>query len=253
MLASALCRVAGQPTIPIYPGVERPLLLQHEHQPTAPQQEALVRWPHETDFPRGSAIEFLRQTIRKHPGEIVLLATGPMTNIALLFSVDPAIPSLLKGLVLMCGAFSAEQQQRTPVEWNALCDPHAAAIVYRTPIAQHRSIGLDVTMQVVMPAEQVRERFIQTPLLHPVLDFAEVWFRERPQIIFHDPLAAVSIFDEQVCQWTRTVVEVHLQDDELLGQTQILTTDKSAQHEIAHMVDPARFFERYFRVFSMKS
>lgn len=248
-LASALCRVAGKPAIPIYPGVEQPLLLQHQHQPTAPQKEALVRWPHATDFPQGAAIEFLRQTIHAHPGEIVLLATGPMTNIALLFSIDPTIPSLLKGLVLMCGAFSPEQQQRTPVEWNALCDPHAAAIVYRAKLAQHRSIGLDVTMQVVMPAEQVRERFAQVPLLRPVLDFAEVWFRERPQIIFHDPLAAVNIFDEQVCQWTPGSIAVHLQDDNLLGQTRWHPEGLPVQHEVATSVDPARFFEDYFSVF----
>jgi hypothetical protein len=44
------------------------------------------------------AIEFLRATIRAHPGEIDLLTIGPLTNIGLLFAVDPEIPSLLKGL-----------------------------------------------------------------------------------------------------------------------------------------------------------
>jgi inosine-uridine nucleoside N-ribohydrolase len=249
MLASALCQVAGKSAMPIYPGVEHPLLLQQQHQPTVPQTEALGRWPHRTTFPQGEAIEFLRQTIRTHPGEIVLLATGPMTNIALLFSLDPAIPSLLKGLVLMCGAFSAEQQRQTPVEWNALCDPHAAALVYRASPAQHRSIGLDVTMQVTMSAEQVRERFLSIPLLRPVLDFAEIWFRKRSQIVFHDPLAAVSIFDEQVCQWTRVEVEVSLQDDDFLGQTRWHTVASAAPHEIASTVDPAHFFDRYFSVF----
>ena len=62
-------------------------------------------------------------------------------------------------------------------------------------------------MQVTMLAERARERFVRTPLLHSVLDLAEVWFLERPQIVFHDPLAAVSIFDEQVCQWTPAKVD----------------------------------------------
>src|SRR5258708_3806851 len=249
MLASALCQVAGKPALPIHPGVEHPLLLQHQYQPEAPQREALGRWPHGTTFPQGEAIEFLRQTIRSHPGEIVLLATGPMTNSALLFSIDPAIPSLLKGLVLMCGAFSAEQQLQIPVEWIVLCDPHVAAVVYRAPVAQHRSIGLDVTMHVTMSAEQVREHFLQSPLLLPVLDFAEVWFRKRSQIIFHDPLAAVSIFDEQVCQWMLGKVEVSLQDDHVLGQTRWRAGASPTPHEIASTVDPARFFDRYFSVF----
>lgn len=68
MLASALCQVAGKPAMPMYPGVEHPLLLQQQHQPAAPQMEALERWPHRTAFPQGEAIEFLRRTIRTHPG-----------------------------------------------------------------------------------------------------------------------------------------------------------------------------------------
>lgn len=50
-------------------------------------------------------IPFLRQTIRAHPGEVTLLGIGPLTNIALLFSIDAEIPLLLKQLVLMCGVF----------------------------------------------------------------------------------------------------------------------------------------------------
>src|SRR5881628_1059466 len=60
MLASALCKVAGK-DIPIFPGGEKPLLVPQK-QPHAPQAEALSRWPHETKFPNGAAVEFLRQT-----------------------------------------------------------------------------------------------------------------------------------------------------------------------------------------------
>lgn len=149
----------------------------------------------------------------------------------------------------MCGAFSAEQQRQTPVEWNARCDPHAAALVYRASPAQHRSIGLDVTMRVTMSAPQVRERFQTVPLLRPVLDFAEIWFQKRSRIVFHDPLAAVSIFDEQVCRWTLGKVEVALQEDDVFGQTHWYAGASSAPHEIASTVDPARFFDRYFSAF----
>src|SRR6266852_4178271 len=68
MLASALCKVAGK-HIPIFPGVEYPLLAA-QRQPDAPQARALHKWDHDTTFPRGQAVEFLRQTIRTHPGEV---------------------------------------------------------------------------------------------------------------------------------------------------------------------------------------
>jgi inosine-uridine nucleoside N-ribohydrolase len=242
-MVSALCKVAGR-EVPIYPGAETPLIVQ-QLQPQTPQAAALNRWPHETDFPHGEAVEFLRRTIRAHPGEITLLTIGPLTNIALLFKADPEIPQLLKALVMMCGVFT--WSQRDAKEWNALLDPHATDIVYRAQPNIHRSIGLDVTTKVSMEAAEVRERF-DTKLLRPVLDFAEVWFTQRTHITFHDPLAAATIFDDTICSFARGKVEVELEDDDILGKT--WWTPGEGSHDVAVEVDSARFFEHYFKQFS---
>jgi len=280
MMASALCKVAGK-EVPIFPGAEEPLLVAQQ-QPQAPQAAALSKWPHDDQFPRGQAVEFLRQTIRQNPGEVVLLTIGPLTNVALLFKTDPEIPSLLKSLVMMCGVFadrlpgsghpvwsSISPLQRTLimmrlyahrlrgigfVEWNARLDPHATAIVYRTNVATHRSVGLDVTTRVVMDAESVRQRF-QHPhkrqLLRPVLDFAEVWFKNphSPGIMFHDPLAATTIFDDRICSFERGSVEVELDDARQKGRTRWTPGGSAAKHEVALDVDSEQFFEHYFSVF----
>jgi inosine-uridine nucleoside N-ribohydrolase len=240
-LASALCRVAGR-ELPIHVGAEEPLLVE-QRQRHAPQARALERWPHATDFPQGEAVEFLRRTIRAHPGEVTLLTIGPLTNAALLFAVDPEIPRLLKGLVMMCGVFHS--QKRT-TEWNAMLDPHATAIVYRAPVALHRSIGLDVTLQVRMSAAEVRRRF-DAPLLRPVLDFAEVWFEEQDEILFHDPLAAVTIFDEGVCGFVQGRVTVDLEEEP--GRTLFEAEGEDAPHEVATTVDGERFFDDFFALF----
>ncbi len=243
MLASALCRLAGK-DVPIYIGAENPLLIQ-QRQPTSPQNAAIANWPHATDFPRGQAVEFLRQTIRAHPGEITLLTIGPLTNIALLFAADPEIPQLLKGLVLMAGSFWSGKNKG--LEWNVILDPHAAAMVYRAPVKLHRSIGLDVTTQVTMAADDVRTRF-QTGLLRPVLDFAEVWFEERPVITFHDPLAAATLFDDQICGYEAGQINIELDDKDLLGKTHWSTNADVAPHTVATIVKAERFFEHYFGV-----
>jgi inosine-uridine nucleoside N-ribohydrolase len=246
-LASALCRAAHQ-DVPIYPGAANPLIVA-QRQTTAAQAAALDRWPHTQDFPTGEAVEFLRRTIRAHPHEITLLTIGPLTNIALLFAVDPEIPSLLKQLVMMCGVFTGDLPQYTGKrEWNAMLDPHASAIVYAARPAVHRSVGLDVTAQVVLPAAEVRARF-HGPQLAPVLDFAEVWFAHSQNLTFHDPLAAVCLFDDQVCRFEHGMVEVELQAGELQGQT-IWHEDPHGPHEVALGVDANRFFERYFAVFA---
>ena len=100
-LASMLCLYANRPDIPIYPGPDGCLVVD-QIECSAPQKEVLSKWPHQKEFRKGYAIEFLRKTIRENPGEITLIAVAPMTNIALLFSVDPEIPKLLKGLYLIC-------------------------------------------------------------------------------------------------------------------------------------------------------
>lgn len=240
-MASALCLAAGR-QVPIYIGAETPLLVE-QRQPAAPQAAALANWRHESGFSRGEAIQFLRQTIRDHPGEITLLSIGPLTNIALLFKVDPQIPPNLKGLVMMCGAFEPGRQ-----EWNAMLDPHASAMVYNTRVRVHRSIGLDVTNQVRMPAAAVRRAF-QVPLLQPVLDFAEVWFQQRETITFHDPLAATTLFDPEMCGFSRGQVGIELGDAENLGKTMWQAMPDGA-HEVATQVDPGRFFDHFFSYFS---
>lgn len=242
-MASALCRVAGQ-QVPIYPGAEKPLLVA-QRQPKAPQAAALSHWSHDTSFPRGQAVEFMRQTIRENPGQITLLSIGPLTNLALLFSIDPEIPGLLKQLVMMCGFFGYDEGSADPLEWNAMLDPHASAIVYRSRPAVHRSVGLDVTRQVTMPADEVRSRF-SSKLLVPVLDFAEVWFGERDEITFHDPLAAVTLFDDRVCTFEQGLVEVDLESRRFAGLTRWQPGATGGRHEVAMSVDVERFFNLYF-------
>jgi len=247
MLASAVCTAAGR-TVPIYPGSARPLMVAQQ-QTVAQQAVALGAWRHETRFPEGKAVAFLRDTIRRHPHEVVLLCIAPLTNIGVLFAQDPEIPSLLKGLVMMCGLFTRRIPGYAPREWNAMGDPDPSMIVSRAPVPLHRSIGLDVTTSVAMSAEEFRQRFTH-PFFAPVRDFAEVWFKDWPGTTFHDPLAAATIFDDSLCTYQRGTVTVEMDSESMRGQTHWKAGDVSSPHEIAVGVDPGRFFAHYFSVFA---
>ena len=244
MLASVLCKAAGR-RVPIYPGAEPPLRV-HQRQGSAPQAAALERWSHDARFPSGEAVPFLWDPIRRNPGEVVLLAIGPLTNVAHLFQRYPEVASLLKGLVLMCGRFSTQFHKPDKVEWNALCDPHAAAIVYAAAPPVHRSIGLDVTVQVRINAQEARRRFTGHRL-RPVFDFAEVWFEQCDTLTFHDPLAAATIFDDRICAFERGRVEIEL-GKKHAGLTRWRPAHSGGRHEVAATVDAARFFQHYFSV-----
>jgi purine nucleosidase len=76
---------------------------------------------------------------------------------------------------------------------------------------------------------------------------AEVWFQSRPEVTFHDPLAAVSIFNPAVCTYTRGEVTTELLSPELAGLTHFRPA-ATGPHEVALGVDPAEFFADYFRI-----
>ncbi len=244
-LASASCRHAGRDEVPIHAGSGQALLVEMR-QKVAPQAKALGKWDHQRDFPPATAVEFLRQVIRANPGEVTLLATGPMTNVALLFTADPEIPAMLKQLVLMCGQFF----ERMRGEWNAILDPHATAIVYgqgsRSHPPRHVSFGLDVTTKCPMSAETCREKFT-ADLLAPVRDFAEVWFEQDEGMCFHDPLAAACIFAPDLCTYRQGKVIVSLAEP-TMGWTIFSDEGRDKPHTVAAEVNAERFFEHYFDV-----
>lgn len=247
MLADAIFRAVGRDDIPIHSGCDNPILGE-QHQPQAQQAEVLARWPHRTDFADNTAIDFLRETIRSRPGEITLLTIGPLTNIGLLFKIDPEIPSLLKYLVMMIGVFSSPLERiHRPTEWNAYLDPYAAAIVYGARGLANISVGLDVTTRCVLPAETCRERF-QGGVLDLVREAAEVWFRQVPEITFHDPLAAACLFQPDILNYEDGQIEVEIESRRLFGATIWNPHATEKPHRVAVGVNPDAFFQEYFGI-----
>jgi inosine-uridine nucleoside N-ribohydrolase len=101
------------------------------------------------------AHRFIIDTVRAHPGEVTLLAVGPLTNLALALADDPQIAPLVKQVVIMGGAFGTDGvlgNVSPAAEANILGDPDAADIVLggAWPVA---IVGLDVTQPTIMSRE----------------------------------------------------------------------------------------------------
>jgi len=75
---------------------------------------------------------------------------------------------------------------------------------------------------------------------------AEVWFRTRPSLLFHDPLAAASLFDARILEWNRGTVCVGREGDDRGSTTLDLAAD--GPHEASAFVHPERFFDHFFSV-----
>lgn len=265
-LASALCRAAGRNDVPIHAGCEQPLFLD-QMEKYAPQAAILDKWDHDTGFAPNTAVPFMQRVIRENPGEITILAIAPLTNLATLFAMDPELPGLLKGLVMLCGnpthrrfdmateGLSAmDRDDATRIfasqgilENNAIVDPHATALVYQAPSPSHRTIGTDVSSVPVMTPDEAKERF-RHPALAPVMAIAGEWFKDDPRVTFHDPLAGVSIFHDDVCQFQPGEITIEMESSRLAGFTYWRPAE-DGPHSVAVSVDQDAFFKHLFEVF----
>ncbi len=202
-LGAAELQVLGEFQLPIVAGAGRPLKMKNsiyrmklkKHKPR--QFEVLSRIkplikPYEIDV-----VEFLKNNIEAHSGKISLLTIGPLTNIALLFKKYPALAAKVKEIVIMGGVI----RQSFP-EWNILCDPEAAEIVFNSGAAI-KMIGLDVTLKCFLEEADIRS-FESSGRELPVLlgKLIRLWQKQVGKLpgsdkyhtpILHDPLAAMSI------------------------------------------------------------
>ena len=90
------------------------------------------------------AVQFIVDTVKANPGEVTILAVGPLTNLALAFRMHPEIVPMVKRIVYMGGAIDVPGNVTPAAEFNWWFDPEAARIVLREPI-EHVIIPLDVT------------------------------------------------------------------------------------------------------------
>lgn len=252
MLASAVCTAAGRGDIPVFPGSKDTLLAKRVRKPV-PQAAALEKMPHKTDFSGGDYLTFLRDAILSNPGEVTLLAIGPMTNVGLLFAAYPETAQALKRLVLMGGNFSNVIPAMGWMESNTMCDPHASELVYRAHPPVHRSVGCDVTNHLFMSRETVYEKFPQNPLLKAILPMVDAYFACGAKMLsFHDACAAATIFNDDVVTWSRGLVEVELRADALMGMTVVKhAAYLGGWHDIAAEISREAYFADFERTFGL--
>lgn len=138
----------GKKEIPVAKGVSAPLLRILETAPDIHGEKGLGTYVlPATDkvCVEEHGVEFLRKTIENAPGPVTLVPTGPLTNIALLFTMYPHVLGRIDEICLMGGALCGGNVTATG-EFNIWADPEAAQIVFRSkvPIVM---CGLDVTNQ----------------------------------------------------------------------------------------------------------
>ena len=179
------------------------------------------------------------------PGEVTLVAVGPLTNVAIALNVQPDLPKLLKRLVIMGGAYRVPGNTKPWAEFNILADPEAAQQVFAAEWNDCLAVGLDVSQQVEITREVwERNRSAEQPGASVLSRVAAQTFLERPRYHFylHDPLALAVGVDPTLVTRERGSVTVDL-GDETPGRTTFVPGEGSI--DIASAVDTAQFLRLF--------
>ena len=253
---------AGRTDIPVARGAERPLTREPEAALHVHGNDGLggspIPQPTVMTFDERSAFRFMVDILMGHePGEITLIPTGPMTNVAHLLRDAPDAFARLDKIVLMGGAFSVTPYGHgnvtTVSEFNIWADPEAAAELFAADVPI-TAIGLDVTTD---PAGSItaesHERLRQSSDSYAqIAALVSAQVLERFGVVnIHDAQAVAYVIDPTLMETRASPVEIVTQDGSVRGQTiadrrsRRLWTDADLI-DVAVSVDGPRFLELVF-------
>ena len=225
--ALKVCSLAGIRDVPIAMGMERPLVRPARHAPDI-HGESGLDGPHmpEPDVELASrhGVDLLIDLLLNSDGDITIVPTGPLTNIAAAMRREPAILPRIQAISLMGGAIGLGNT--TPAaEFNIYTDPEAAAVVFACgrPITM---CPLEVTHQALATEEVLgRLRGANRPIATfaaELLDF----FADRYRNVFgfpaapvHDPCAVATVVDPTILRAQNMHVEIETTGEWTSGRT----------------------------------
>lgn len=244
-LAQKMLNLGGVGHIPIYTGIRESLLRNRDVWWGGHEGEGVLEGGEPTES-AGHAVDFIVDTVMNNPGEITLVAIGPLANIATALIREPAIARHVKQILMMGGVTRlGDNGKGLPVlEHNIKCDPEAASVVFSSgaPIIM---VGLDVTMNVIIDRNQVNKlKASDDPLNLAVSNMLGRWLDicDRDYTAMHDPLAISYLIDPSLLQTERMNVTVDYDHRHPSGMT-IAEPSSTGNVQVCLDVDGNRFIQ----------
>lgn len=205
--ALTLCEVAGK-DIPVCAGVKFPWVgpeSTYAHFVHGDDGFGNINHPSSNkELDPRSGAQFIIDMAKKYPGEVTVVAIGPLGNLALALKMEPEITKLLKGVVIMGGAAQVPGNVTPVAEANIWNDPYAADIVFSAewPLVM---IGLDVTyavsfnqtyLQGLADANPTMGGFVHKASQFYVKFYSSVFQQKDEEVCyFHDAMALAYVID----------------------------------------------------------
>ena len=258
ILTAELARRLGIEGVPIVKGAAAAFSRPDIRRTPAPHVAALAdTLPPPT--PGYAAVEIARHVLA-NPGEITVVAIGPLTNVAGALLLEPAFASAVKEIVIMGGRFFSPPPVRgMRGEFNVWVDPEAAAAVLRSGAPQ-RWVGLDVTTKVRLTRDHARQMMAATTPFAPfageaTLGWIDHLYQQDPDAgdpdscAMHDPLAVAVLTQPDLVEFTEAAVSVGTGDGENRGVMVTELLDSADRPpvtcRVAASVDPDAFLAHF--------
>lgn len=212
-IAVRLLELMGKEYIPVYAGMGHPVIEKTDVDSLPIQYRSdMANLEYERDM---DAVEYLYRKLMDSEGDITISAIGPLTNIGMLLSRYPEARDKIHEIVLMGGAYYIHYN-----EWNILCDPEAAHIVFSSGVPI-RAVGLDVTTKC-----QVNDELIimlkdsKKPECMLLAELLMCYYKNRGRHTFlHDPMAVFALYDRNIITYREEEVHVELRGTYTRGST----------------------------------
>lgn len=198
--------LARRTDIPVARGSERPLrktlvTATHWHGPNGLGGVELPRSAAELD--RRHAVDLIIKLAHEHPHDLSIVATGPLTNLALAFRKAPSIRQELSEIIVMGGS-TVGGNETAAAEFNFFVDPDAAQIVFSSGVPL-TMVGLNATRQTLLTRQHVRDLAASGSCLGRfVAKLGDFQLRDDITIgtPLHDPLALALAIDKTLATTT---------------------------------------------------
>ena len=218
--ALAILEHVGRPDIPICKGAARPIRGRYAYARQVHSASGLTRrLPDPNLAPSQTpAVSFLAQSLLDNPGEITVIALGPLTNLARLLRRRPAALRAANRVVVMGGAVNVPGNVSAHAEFNFYSDPTAARLVIESGIPL-TLIDLGACRQVYLSRDQVPPTSTANPMGKLASEMLNGWFRkDSTRQLFHlyDPLTILAVTHPHVVRLqpvAMTVVDSNTTED----------------------------------------
>ena len=202
------------------------------------------------------AVAYLIERLTAEPGELMLVCTGPLTNLATAVTREPAIVRCPRGVCVMGGTIHPPGNVTPVAEFNVYADPEAAAIVFAQswPLTL---VGLDVTRQTLLTREdlsQLSETESAEAVLLRETTSSLVDRRGVQAVALHDPLAVAVALDPSLVRTVSGPVRVETRGELTRGQTIIdLRRPQHSSTQVCIEVAADRFRRHFFDTLGLTS